>query len=254
MQSFLNCYLRETGNYTEGTGYENHPSISGPFEKVIVSKLVLQHIELIIPVTYWSLTERHLFGFPIYYRVGDNEEIKPMDYVTLASLIVKEFLLDKNFTGAEDELLLRVIVSCRNIKNYIENRVQDKEALTDEEFGYIEAEQSLLFGHLLHPTPKSKQGLTDKEERLYSPELKGEFQLHYFSAEKSLVLEDSSSTMSAASIIFEELKQDSTVDQNWLREIRNGGERILLPVHPLQVKTLVEKTEVQDLMAEGKLT
>ncbi|MFD2682467.1 IucA/IucC family protein [Bacillus seohaeanensis] len=253
MQSFLNCYLRETGNYTDGTQYEDHPSISGSFEKVIVSKLILQHIELIIPVTYWSLTERHLFGFPIYYRVGGKEEIKPIDYVTLTSLIVKEFLLDKNVTEAEEELLLRVILSCRSIKNYIENRVEDKEALTDEEFDYIEAEQSLLFGHLLHPTPKSKQGLTDKEDRLYSPELKGEFQLHYFSAEKSLVLEDSSKSLSAASIIFEELKQDSTVDQHWLQEIRSEGERILFPVHPIQVKTLVEKSKVQDLMVEGKL-
>jgi siderophore synthetase component len=253
IQSFLNCYLRETGNYSDGSHYENHPSISGPFEKVIISNLVLQQIELIIPVTYWSLTDRHLFGFPIYYRTAENEGIKPIDYVTLTSLIVKEFLLDKNITGAEDELLLRVILSCQSIKSYIENRVQDSEALTDEEFDYIDAEQSLIFGHLLHPTPKSKQGLTEQEDRLYSPELKGEFQLHYFSAEKSLVLQDSSRTSSASSIIFDELKQDSTVDQNWLQKLRDGNERILLPVHPLQVKTLVAKPEVQTLMAEGRV-
>ncbi|MBM7587540.1 siderophore synthetase component [Bacillus pakistanensis] len=253
IQSFLNCYLRETGNYSEGSHFENHPSISSPFEKVIISNLVLQQIELIIPVTYWSLTERHLFGFPIYYRTRENEEIKPIDYVTLTSFIVKEFLLDKNFTGAEEELLLRVKLSCESIENYIENRVQDMEALTGEEFNYIEAEQSLLLGHLLHPTPKSKQGLTDQEDQLYSPELKGEFQLHYFSAEKSLVLQDSSRTSSAAAIIFEELENDSTVDQTWLQKLRNDDERILLPVHPLQVKTLVGKPEVQTLMTEGKV-
>ncbi|TMU84433.1 IucA/IucC family siderophore biosynthesis protein [Bacillus sp. BHET2] len=251
MQSFLNCYLRETGNYSEESRYENHSSL-GQFEKVIVSHLVLQQIELIIPVTYWSLTDRHLFSFPLYYRVGEGS-LEPLDYVTLTSLIVKEFLLDKQRPGAEDELLLRVILSCRSIKRYIESRAHDNDALTDEEFDYIDAEQSLLFGHMLHPTPKSKQGLTDQEDHLYSPECKGEFQLHYFCAEKSLVVQDSSVDISAASIIFEELMDDSDVDQKWLQELIEEGERILIPVHPLQVTTLLEKVNVQDLLEEERL-
>lgn len=251
MQSFLNCYLRETGNYSEESRYDNDPSL-GQFEKVIVSHLVLQQIELIIPVKYWSLTDRHLFGFPLYYRIGESE-LKPLDYVTLTTLVVKEFLLDKRHRGAEDELLLRVILSCRSIKSYVESRVQDNEALSDEEFDYIDAEQSLLFGHMLHPTPKSKQGLTEQEDHLYSPEYKGEFQLHYFSAEKSLVEQDSSTDKSAASIIFEELKDDSDVDQLWLQRLLEEGNRILVPVHPLQVKILLGKEKVQHLMAEGRL-
>ncbi|WP_061809760.1 IucA/IucC family protein [Rossellomorea vietnamensis] len=251
MQSFLNCYLRETGNYTEESRYDNDPLL-GQFEKVIVSRLVLQQIELIIPVRYWSLTDRHLFGFPLYYRVGESE-LKPLDYITLTTLVVKEFLLDKSQSGAEDELLLRVILSCRSIKSYVESRVQDNEELTDEEFDYVDAEQSLLFGHMLHPTPKSKQGLTEQEDHLYSPEYKGEFQLHYFSVEKSLVEQDSSADKSAASIIFEELKDDPGVDQKWLRNLMEEGGRVLLPVHPLQVKTLLEKGNVQDLMEEGRL-
>ncbi|MGG1630367.1 IucA/IucC family protein [Rossellomorea sp. NRS-1567] len=251
MQSFLNCYLRETGNYAEESRYDKDPSL-GQFEKVIVSHLVLQQIELIIPVTYWSLTDRHLFGFPLYYRVGESE-LKPLDYVTLTTLVVKEFLLDKRHHGSEDELLLRVILSCRSIKSYVESRVNDNEVLSDEEFDYIDAEQSLLFGHMLHPTPKSKQGLTEQEDHLYSPEYKGEFQLHYFSAEKSLVEQDSSADKSAASIIFEELKDDSGVDQKWLQKLLKDGDRILVPVHPLQVKTLLVKENVQHLMAEGRL-
>ncbi|WP_156030173.1 IucA/IucC family protein [Rossellomorea vietnamensis] len=251
MQSFLNCYLRETGNYTEESRYDNDPTL-GQFEKVIVSRLILQQIELIIPVKYWSLTDRHIFGFSLYYRVGESE-LKPLDYITLTTLVVKEFLLDKSQSGAEDELLLRVILSCRSIKSYVESRVQDGGALTDEEFDYIDAEQSLLFGHMLHPTPKSKQGLTEQEDHLYSPEYKGGFQLHYFSAEKSLVEQDSSADKSAASIIFEELKDDSDVDQNWLQKLIQEGERMLLPVHPLQVKLLLEKENVQHLMAEGRL-
>jgi siderophore synthetase component len=254
MQSFLNCYLRETGNFEEAPELMEHPlfSTSG-LEKVLVSKLILQKIELVAGLTYWSETDRHLFSFPIYYRTAGSKDLQPIDYITLTSLIVKEFLLDKRFKGAEDELIYRVILSCRSIKTYLEDRVEDAEALSQEDFEFIEAEQSLLFGHLLHPTPKSKQGLAEAEDAAYSPERKGEFRLHYFVAEKSLVLQDSSRPQSAASIIFEELQNDGEVDQDWLEEIMKKDEKVLLPVHPLQVKELMEKPEVQTRLADGSL-
>jgi siderophore synthetase component len=254
IQSFLNCYLRETGNFEEASGYERHPLlITDGIEKVIISKLVLQKIELVAGVKHWSATDRHLFAFPIYYRTEGSEDLQPIDYVTLTSLIVKEFLLDKSFRGAEDELIQRVILSCRSIKTYLEDRVDDAEALTHENVEFIEAEQSLLFGHLLHPTPKSKQGLTEVEDAVYSPERKGTYQLHYFAAEKSLVLQDSSRPISAASIIFEELQNDEAVDQEWLSEIIEKDEKVLIPVHPLQVKHLLEQPEVKMRMASGGL-
>jgi siderophore synthetase component len=254
MQSFLNCYLRETGNFEEAPEYKDHPLLSEKgIEKVIVSKLILQKIELVAGLTYWSDTDRHLFTFPIYYRTTGSEDLQPIDFITLTSLIVKEFLLDKRFSGAEDELIYRVILSCRSIKTYLDDRVEDAESLSQEDFEFIEAEQSLIFGHLLHPTPKSKQGLTEKEDAAYSPERKGEFQLHYFAAEKSLVLQDSSCPLSAASIIFEELQNDGKVDQNWLSEIIEKSEKVLIPVHPLQVKQLMDQQEVQTRLSNGQL-
>jgi siderophore synthetase component len=254
IQSFLNCYLRETGNYEQIPWYERHPLlINDDIEKVIISKLVLQNIELVAGVKYWSATERHLFAFPIYYRTGESEDLQPMDYVTLTSLIVKEFLLDKSFRGAEDELIQRVILSCRSIKTYLENRVDDAESLLQEQVDFIEAEQSLLFGHLLHPTPKSKQGLTESEDAAYSPERKGTYQLHYFAAKKSLVLQDSSRPISAASIIFEELQNDEAVNQEWLREFIEKDEQWLIPVHPLQVNQLMGQAEVRKRLENGEL-
>nr|WP_141771962.1 IucA/IucC family protein [Rossellomorea aquimaris] len=254
MQSFLNCYLRETGNFEEAPELMEHPFfVKEGMDKVIVSKLILQKIEVVAGVGYWSDTDRHLFSFPIYYRTSGSEDLQPIDYITLTSLIVKEFLLDKSFRGAEDELIYRVILSCRSIKTYLDARVEDAESLSQEDFEFIEAEQSLLFGHLLHPTPKSKQGLTETEDAMYSPERKGAFQLHYFAAEKSLVLQDSSRPQSAASIIFEELENDSEVDQDWLEEIMKKDEKVLIPVHPLQVKELMENPEVQTRLADGSL-
>ncbi|MED4731319.1 IucA/IucC family protein [Aneurinibacillus migulanus] len=256
IQSFLNCYLRETGNYVKHAFkrfdyvlFEKHPASP---QTVFVSTLPVQGIEIIIPVRYLSATGRHLFSFPIYYRTEASRMPQPADYITLTSLIAKELLLEQGRTDAEDEFILRVILSSRNIQRYVENRVEDTYSLTRTDFSFIEAEQSLLLGHLLHPTPKSKQGISEEEERIFSPELKGEFQLHYFKAHPSIVLQDSSVEKSAAAIIKEEISNDPSVGQGFIEE-NYRDEAVLLPAHPLQARALMEKPEVQGLLKNGLL-
>ena len=70
------------------------------------------------------------------------------------------------------ELMLRVIRSCQNIEEFTKERIEDTSALYGFHTTFIEAEQSLLFGHLTHPTPKSRQDIGLKSA-MYSPELKG---------------------------------------------------------------------------------
>ncbi|WP_098443721.1 IucA/IucC family protein [Bacillus sp. es.036] len=247
MQSFLNCYLRETSHFTEIEKPEALREISA--QKFISCSLENQGIELILPVSYWSLTGRHIFQFPLVYRIG-NGAFNSLDYLTLTTLIVKELLINQNRIDAEDELIMRIILSCQNMKSYIEERYKDKKRLSDETFDYIEAEQSLLLGHLLHPTPKSKQGLSIEEDHLYSPELNGEFQLHYFSVHPSIILEDSSLSLSASELMRKELKEDETVNQEWLHQFEKWT---LIPVHPLQVNVLLKNKHVVHYIRKGKL-
>jgi siderophore synthetase component len=247
MQSFLNCYLRETSHFTEIEKPEALRDLSA--QKFISCLLENQGIELILPVSYWSLTGRHIFQFPLIYRIG-NGAFNPLDYLTLTTLIVKELLIDQNRLDAEDELIMRIILSCQNMKSYIEERYKDKKRLSDETFDYIEAEQSLLLGHLLHPTPKSKQGLSIEEDRLYSPELNGEFQLHYFSVNPSIILQDSSLSLSASELMREELQADESVNQEWLNQFEKW---VLIPVHPLQVNVLLKNKHVVHYIQKGKL-
>lgn len=256
MQSFINCYLRETGNYhNTDTTDQGEPlySFTGPYEKVIHCPLPNQQTNVIVPIKYWSSTGRHLLRFPLYYQTRENAEPNPIDYVTLTSLIIKELLLDQDDNGSEDELMLRVILSCRNMKKYIAERLDEAGSLAKPDFEYIDAEQSLLFGHLLHPTPKSKQGISEKEDDRYSPEMKGEFQLHYFIAHKSIVLQESNLDVSANEIILEELKSDPDVDQAFLKQFETKKEQFLIPVHPLQAKRVLEKSHVRDLLLQGFL-
>ena len=246
MQSFLNCYLRETGNYSEIQKPEDLSTTLS--QKFISCLLENQGIEMVLPVSYWSLTERHIYQFPLYYG-SLNGAFNTLDYVTLTTLIVKELLIDQNRTDAEDELILRVMLSCQSMRTYIEKRIGDRGKLTDEDFDYIEAEQSLLFGHLMHPTPKSKQGLTEEEDELFSPEMKGEFQLHYFSVHPSMINEDSSLQLKASELIKEELKSGA-VDPEWLHQFKD---RVLVPMHPLQVNSLLNKAEVLEHIQKGTL-
>ncbi|MCY8007954.1 IucA/IucC family siderophore biosynthesis protein [Bacillus haynesii] len=246
IQSFLNCYLRETGIKTR--------KIADGSQKTLIVPLERQQIELIVPIKYWSKTGRHLFSFPLYYQTTQNGKPLPLDYVTLVSLASKELLLQQNRGNAEDEFMLRVILSCRNISRYVEERADDQNELSRADFTFIEAEQSLLLGHLMHPTPKSRQGMKPEEENIFSPELKGEFQLHYFKAHASLVLHDSSTETKAPLVIQEELKNDSMIDNAWLDEQTADPDFALLPAHPLQARALLEEPYVQKLIAQGLLT
>ncbi|MCY8641553.1 IucA/IucC family protein [Bacillus haynesii] len=246
IQSFLNCYLRETGIKTRG--------IANGSQKTLIVPLKRQQIELIVPIKYWSKTGRHLFSFPLYYQTTQNGKPLPLDYVTLVSLASKELLLQQNRGNAEDEFMLRVILSCRNISRYVEERADDQNELSRADFTFIEAEQSLLLGHLMHPTPKSRQGMKPEEENIFSPELKGEFQLHYFKAHASLVLHDSSTETEAPLVIQEELKNDSMIDNAWLDEQTADPDFALLPAHPLQARALLAEPYVQQLIDQGLLT
>ncbi|MBX0356894.1 IucA/IucC family siderophore biosynthesis protein [Halobacillus sp. Nhm2S1] len=241
MQSFLNCYLRETGNY-EWVDTDNGIMLSIP--------LVRQHLVIHVSVNYWSLTGRHLFDFPVTYQTEGKEESHPLDYVTMTTLLVKEWLIGNGQDWAEDELVLRVLLSCKKMKEYVAARFADRHQLMNEDFTFIEAEQSLLFGHLLHPTPKSKQGLTDVEDRQYSPEYKGRFQLHYFSVNPDLIEEDSSLNRSSSTCIFDGVKD--TEGAELLVEEWDKG-RVLVPMHPLQVPVVLKDPAVQKYLHSGDI-
>ncbi|MDF9758649.1 siderophore synthetase component [Peribacillus simplex] len=253
MQSFLNCYFRETGNCSlEET--KNWPDLEGSIpDSLLVSNLLSQDIALLVPVKYWSETGRHIFTFPIYYQ-NASKQVRELDYVTMVSIVSKELLNEQGRTDSEDELMLRVILSSQNIQRYVEARTEDIDALQSPDFTFIEAEQSLLFGHLFHPTPKSKQGISEKDEWIYSPELKGEFQLHYFLAEPSIVIQDSSEVRSASEIIKQELAGDLEISSEFRDTYCQKESRYsIIPAHPLQAKVLIEKEEVKRLIEQGTL-
>ncbi|QWG63289.1 IucA/IucC family protein [Bacillus mycoides] len=259
IQSFLNCYLRETGSgewITEDKRIENiffHSFQRDAIPTYLCCPLSAQNVTLYGEVIYKSSTDRHLFGEQFYYQIGENKNVIKADYITVIMFLIKEMSINYGEGTNPDELMLRVICSCQNIEKFIQGREQDTAELYGFHTTFIEAEQSLLFGHLTHPTPKSRQGILDWKSSMYSPELKGECQLHYFRAHKSIVSEKSLLQDSTTAMIKKELKNDEKVGQEFIEEYCQEDEYSLIPIHPLQAEWLLHQSYVQNWMNQGVL-
>jgi spermidine-citrate ligase len=128
----------------------------------------------------------------------------------------------------------------------ISAHVEQALARPDHADDFIAAEQSLVFGHWLHPTPKSRQGLTFWQQETYAPEFHGYFQLHYFAARGDLV-EQASAIAEPAGAIADSLARQGSADIS----LRAG--ETLLPMHPLQAQALLLDPDVEVMIREGSL-
>jgi siderophore synthetase component len=232
MQSLLNCFLRETGR--------------GAFlrEEAVLVPLERLGMEVLAPLRHLSPTGRHLFGSPVTAGPSGDPRRAELDPATLAALISRELSLERG--GSPEELLLRVLESRRNVERFVESRLKSEERPRE---GFIGTEQSLVFGHHLHPAPKSRRGFTEEELAAYSPEMGSSFPLHYFRAHHSVVSEDSALPQSASQLVAEELRRDPAAGTG----LPEDEDRALIPAHPWQAGMLLRHPEVRHLIGEGLL-
>lgn len=127
----------------------------------------------------------------------------------------------------ELELLGRILDSYRETARHLDL----VRCRPDEDDSFIGAERSLVFGHWLHPAPKSRRGLTSWQARVYAPEEEGQFRLEVFAAAAGLVRHDSAGPSPAPQIALELLGSDAA------RLPLRAGE-IAIPMHPLQAEAL----------------
>ncbi|MFD2672394.1 IucA/IucC family protein [Marinicrinis sediminis] len=263
MQSFLNCYVRETEGSTmldrnqvymddyreEWRRYEQDDQAVA----VLICPLPNLNLIMTAPVYYRSRTGRHRFGFPMHVRPEEGNTVTELDYVTLTALLSKELTLSSSRASQQDELMLRVIQSCQLMSQFIQGRSGDEHELYGYDQHYLQAEQALVLGHLLHPTPKSRQGIPDAEQAVYAPELKGSFPLHYMKVHESIVKQDAAGSRSASDWVLDELRQDPEIEAGVIeREVRQPG-YVILPLHPIQAAELLKKPYVQQWITEGKM-
>ncbi|MFE0102664.1 IucA/IucC family protein [Streptomyces sp. NPDC059009] len=143
------------------------------------------------------------------------------------------------------DLVGRVADSVRRTAVFIADR---RASPGDEEDRFLAAEQSLLLGHPLHPTPKSREGLSDTETRLYSPELRGAFALHWLAVDPSVLAADSAWTERGRTV---------SADRLTARLAGPGlplpAGHAALPLHPWQLRELRHRPQTAALFDAGLL-
>ncbi|WP_435846067.1 IucA/IucC family protein [Streptomyces huasconensis] len=143
------------------------------------------------------------------------------------------------------DLVGRVADSVRRTAQFIADR---RASPADEPDLFLAAEQSLLLGHPLHPTPKSREGLSDTESRLYSPELRGAFPLHWLAVDPSVLAADSAWTERGRPLPAEQLAARLAGP-----ELPLPDGRVALPVHPWQMRELRHRPAAAELLDSGLL-
>ncbi|MES4890486.1 IucA/IucC family protein [Streptomyces sp. NPDC096012] len=268
LDNLLRCWVRETG-------------LAAPVTGILHVPLPATGTSLTVPIRYWSPTGWHRFG-PARFT-GAPEGAPPTDAVTLAALLAREtapkktppsdiitlpapftreststprsvprasgplpagaIAADARSDGAD--LVTRVADSLRHTSVFIRERRADPADTPDL---FLSAEQSLLLGHPLHPAPKSREGLTDPEVRLYSPELRGSFPLHWLAVAPSLLATDSAWT-----------ERGRPVPAGHLTRRLAGAALPLpdgyaaLPLHPWQMREVRHRDTVAALLDSGLL-
>lgn len=242
VHAYLNCYLRET----DGGEVVKIDDPSVDAERAIACGLPEGGIELLAPLAYRSLTGRHRFSLPVYYRT-DGEWIA-LDLGTLAALTTAEVARSRG-AEATDELLYHVLDSRRAIERFVRARAGD-DRLDATGWTLRDAEQSLVFGHLLHPTPKSREGIAPHDATRYAPELRGSFPLSYVRADPALLEEGSAREESASAWVRRALREDLHVPEGFCEEHADGA---LVPLHPWQADHLQRQPRVRRLVEEGRV-
>jgi siderophore synthetase component len=253
LHAFVNAYLREIH---AGTWYDpgEFASVHGlAFEsgETCVVVLDLEASEQSIALGVWlrSRVARHSFT-SVHRRWNRHGEWRPVDGLSVELALLEEIFANSPRTSARLDMLSRVLESHQAMTRYVEGRLARGQR---EAHGFITSEQAAVFGHWLHPSPKSRQGFLSYHHEHYAPELAGRFQLHFFAAERSLC-EHLSMTGEGADELARGLAQRGPEGRAFERCVAPLGDGYcLLPIHPLQAQWLLHQNYVRKLLDEGRL-
>ncbi|MFG2196928.1 IucA/IucC family protein [Streptomyces sp. NPDC048639] len=229
VENLLRCWTRENAT-------------PPPDGDVLRIPLHASGVALLALVRYWSATGWHRFGAPVLENGPPGAPA--VDAVTLAALLGREAA--HGFPGGpgtdSTELVGRVADSVYRTAGFIADR-RSRPALSVTGHQFLDSEQSLVLGHPLHPTPKSRQGLSDAESHAYSPELSGSFPLHWMAVDRAVLAGDSAWTERGRPVPVECLV-GSLADGDL--QLPDGT--VPLPLHPWQARDVKRRPAVAELL------
>lgn len=233
LTALLNCYIREfaqpAGQVRIANGGNLPQALTSRFIKgeIVVVDLAASGLLLAIKADHWSLLARgryssapfiKAFGKP--WRALDSDE---------AMAVLREEMERQLGQPINPELA-----------EQIENSVQVTQAFLETPQvagadGYIQSEQSLIWGHPLHPTPKSRGGVYRQELLACSPEVGARFPLHWFRIDPRLLQH-----------------QGEPQAADWIS--RSAGGEQVYPCHPWELTHILASPLYQEAQSLGLIT
>ncbi|WP_228472937.1 IucA/IucC family protein [Streptomyces cyaneochromogenes] len=222
--TLLNCLLRE---------------VSGPEHQTVVTdghlllRLPRRGVLLRAALRRTSLLGAHRFTGPVSeQRDGDWTEV---DWRRLAEYTHDELTLR---TGVRnDEFLKQIASSHEAVATALAGPRSPSDAASEDRLSaYLASEQSLLFGHRFHPTPKARTG-DPRAWSAYAPEVGAAFPLRHLAVRADLIAEEYADATAVASLDG----QRTDVPEGYR----------LLPAHPWQYETLSEHPLLRAALDRG---
>lgn len=257
-ERLLNAYLREKGISNPKLELDDPSLKMLPFEAVeqigkqgMPMRVDLSDTGSVIfgSLAYFSPFGHHRYGSS-WYKI-DNGNLKKLEECKeLAEGLLKELACSKPNESAKNDrvesMLSQIENSIEKTSRYVERSLKLGVSLWEQtgERRFSAAEQSLVYGHPFHPTPKSSEGFSPDDLERYAPELGASFVLHYFAC--------------APEIMQESFIDTEATDEAWIPAgvIQAAKQKLepsrqhyrLIPCHPWQAEHLKKWVEVKDLL------
>ena len=253
LQNLINAYCQETRRGTVALAAEQSKAqrqISGGAPVLLLTLHPLS-LSVMVPIArVTKLGQQQLLDCP--YVLQDGMWVR-LSAVTLAGLIIDD-IIDTHPERAQldgAEVLERWLQSRTGLETILSVRGDGVDEITQPRANFIESEQALIYGHAMHPTPKSRVGFDAPDWVTYSPETKGCFQLTYWLVDPRYITEE----FADGDSITEALKTAliPLMDERQQALLTANPSFKLLPLHPWQAQHLQKQPWFARLQASGSL-
>lgn len=262
LQNLVNAYSYETGRgkiiqIDEQNALQQQISQNKP---ILLLNLAPHNTVMAVPVDRVSKLGQHRFAdtpsvlsaASLNEHQHEHQWLKP-SAMSLASFIIEDIVHQHkgDITLDGNGVLKRWLESYEGLQIILEHRNDEIDDIVDDKQDFIQTEQSLIYGHAMHPTPKGRAGFYGAEWAKYAPETNSKTQLNYWLVHSDYIIEEFVDGDSITAELKEKLVADMSDYQQQL--IAQNPEHKLLPLHPWQATFLQQQAWYQQLVESGQL-
>lgn len=207
---------------------------------------------LVVPVRHRSRAGRHRFSGAVWFVPQDGDAFE-IDFAQAVALLAAEPTLCPGASTDQRRVFLRrVLDSAGTVLRAEAQRRDDLLRLAWPDADYLDAEQALVHGHAVHPTPKSRDEFNDDDLARYSPEFGGRTPLCWFALRGGALWRTDVGGDSADDQVATLVAADATVAAALAGYSREDGWH-WLPVHPWQARVLRSTPAYAHWLRQGHL-